>query len=353
MKFAIRLLTLIALLLLIWYLLADRATPFTGNARVKMVVTPIVPQVSGQVIELSAQNGRIVTAGDSLARIDPTPFEIARDTAQADLATVLQELGAGSAGVEGAQASLARAQADLNNVQLQTARVFEMERKGLVATARGDDARAALAAAQSALEAAQADLDRARNQLGPEDEENPAVRRALAALAQAELELSWTELVAPATGGISNLDIAPGAYATAGRPLMRFLDSENVWIEAYMTENNLGKMRPGARAEVVLDMHPGRVLTGVVESFYGAVSIGGPASDGLSSPPRSSGWMREPQRFPVRILLPGYVHGDAEDDVFFQLNGQADIVVYTGENTVLNMLGSWYIRAMSWLSYAY
>ncbi len=353
MKFAIRLLGFLALLLLFWYLLADRATPFTGNARVKAVVTAIVPQVSGQVIELSAENGRIVEAGDLLARIDPTPFEIARDAAQADLASVLQELGAESADVEGAQAGLARAQTDLKNVQLQSERVFEMERKGLVAVARGDDARATLAAAESALEAAQAELDRARNRLGPEGEENPAMRKALATLARAELELSWTELVAPAGGVVTNLDIAPGAYSQAGQPLMRFLDSENVWIEAYMTENNLGLMRPGARADVVLDIHPGRVLAGQVESFSGAASIGGPASDGLSSPPRSSGWMREPQRFPVRILLPGYVQADAEDDVVFQFNGQADVIVYNGENTILNMLGSWYIRAMSWLSYAY
>ena len=353
MKTVIRALALTATLLLVWYLFADRLTPFTSNARVKAVLTQIVPKVSGEVTEVNAENGQSAEVGELLARIDPVPYQIARERAQADLQTALQDIGAGSAEVEAAQAKLARATTDLNNTQLQTSRVFEMERKELVAVARGDDARASLAAAESALEGAKADLERARSQLGPEGKDNPAVKRALAALAEAELQLSWTDIKAPATGGVSNLDIAPGAFATAGQPLMIFVDAENVWIEAYMTENNLGNMNPGDPAEVTLDVHPGRILKGRVESFSAAASIGSETNDGLAAPPRSSGWMRDPQRFPVRIVLPGYQSGHTDDDVRFQVNGQAEIIVYTGDNRVLNTIGSWYIRLMAYLSYAY
>lgn len=56
----------------------------------------------------------------------------------------------------------------------------------------------------------------------------------------------------------------------------------------------------------------------------------------------------------MRIVLPGYEAGrNADDDVYFQFNGQADVIVYSGENTLLNTLGSWYIRLMAFLSYAY
>ncbi|SDI20119.1 HlyD family secretion protein [Aliiruegeria lutimaris] len=353
MKTTIRLVGLLAVLLFAWYLLADRQTPFTSNARVKAVITPIVPQVSGIVTEISAANGEFVTPGTVLARIDQRPYEIARDRAQAELQNALQQIGAGSAQVEGAQAKVSRAAADLENIRLQTARVFEMEKKGLVAAARGDDARARLAEAESTLTGAEADLDRAREQLGPAGEDNPGVRQALAALADAELKLEWTALHAPAAGVVSNLDIAPGAYAAAGKPLMTFVDSENVWIEAYMTENNLGLMSPGDRAEIVLDIHPGRVFEGRVESFSGAASVGSKGSDGLSSPPRNSGWMRDPQRFPVRIVMPGYEKAEIGDDISLQLNGQADVIVYTGRNALLNLAGKWYIRLASWLSYAY
>lgn len=353
MKSLFRTVALVAVLLVAWYLAADRLTPHSSNARVKAVITQIVPQVSGVVTEVAVSNGQLVEPGQLLARIDPRPYEIAQERAQANLQAAVQQIGAGSAQVEAAQAAVSRATADLENMRLQTARVFEMERKGLVSAARGDDARAKLADSESALAGANADLQRAREQLGPESEENPAIRQALAALADADLKLEWTELLAPAAGAVSNLSIAPGAYAATGQPLMTFLDSEFVWIEAYMTENNLGNMSVGDRVEVVLDVHPGRILEGRVESFSGAASIGSDSSDGLASPPRSAGWMRDPQRFPVRIVLPGYERGTDKDDVLFQLNGQAEVIVYTGENTFLNALGKWYIRLMSWLTYAY
>lgn len=354
MKTTIRVLVVIALALLVWYLAADRHTPFTSNARVKAVVTQVVPKVAGDVIELNVSNGQRVEAGTVLARIDPRPYEIARESAQANLQAALLSVGAGSAQVEAAQAALARATSTLKNTQLQTARVFEMEKKGLVAAARGDDARAQLASAESALASAEAGLERAKQQLGPQGEDNPQVKKALAALADAELKLSWTVIKAPASGGVSNLDIAPGTFAAAGRPLMTFIDAENVWIEAYMTENNLSQLPIGAPVEVVLDIHPGRILEGRVDNFSAAASIGGGTFDGLAMPPRTVGWMRDPQRFPVRIILPGYEAGrNADDDVYFQFNGQADVIVYTSDNGLLNALGAAYIRVMAFLSYAY
>lgn len=353
MKTVVSILLLVALALLGWYIYADRHTPYTNNARVKAVVTQVVPQVSGIVTEVRVGNGQLVAPGEVLARIDSRPYDIALARAKADLQSAVQGIGAGSARVEAEQARVSRATADLENVRLQTARVFEMERKGLVSTARADDARARLAEAEAALNGAEADLSRAREELGPEGEDNPSVQRALAALAAAELDLAWTELQAPAAGAVTNLGIAAGAYASAGAPLMTFIDAENVWIEAYMTENNLANMSVGDPVEITLDIDPGRILQGRVESFSAAASIGGGGTDGLAAAPRISGWMRDPQRFPVRIVLPGHERGDSEDDVSFQVNGQADVTVYTGENELLNRLGRWHIRFMSWLSYAY
>ncbi|WP_068116446.1 HlyD family secretion protein [Tropicimonas marinistellae] len=354
MKAAIRIVLLASVLVFMWYLAADRLTPFTSNARVKAVITPVVPQVSGALVEVPAANGEIVETGAVLARIDPRAYRTDLERARAELDAAVQSIGASSADVEAAQAAASQATADLENVRLQTARVFELERKGLMSSAQGDQARAALADAESGLARAEADLKRAREQLGPAGEDNPAIRRALAAVAQAELELEWTELVAPSAGAVSDLAVAPGAYAKAGTPIMTFVDIEDVWIEAYLTENNLGRIGIGDPVEVTLDIQPGRILQGRVESLSGAVSIGNESKPGsAAAPPRSSGWMRAPQRFPVRIVLPGYEAADPDDDVFFQINGQADIIVYTGENPVLNVLGKGLIRAMAWISYAY
>ncbi len=353
MKMFFRVTVVVLLLVLAWYIYADRVTPFTANARVKAIVTPIVPKVSGTVIEVSTVNSGLVETGALLARIDPRPFEIARDRAQADLESATQNVGASSADVERAQAQLVRAKSNLKNAQLQTGRVFELERKGLVPVARADDARTQLSNAESAVEVAEADLERAKQNLGQTGANNPRVRAALANLAAAELDLTFTELRAPAIGAVVDLDIAEGAQAQAGQPLMTFVDSRDVWIDAYLTENNQGRIDIGDPVEVVLDAHPGRVVEGRVQSFTGAASLGNPTRDGLPRPPTASGWLRDPQRFPIRIVLPGYEAGNPEDDLRLFLNGQADVIVYTGDNGFMNAIGAVYIRAVAWLSYAY
>ncbi|AXT27417.1 HlyD family secretion protein [Ruegeria sp. AD91A] len=344
----------VILIFLVWYLVADRKTPFTGNARVKAVATQIVPQVTGTVTDVLVENGQIVSAGDVLVRIDPRPYEIQRDKAEADLEAATQEVGASSAEVRAAQAKLARAQSDLDTMRIQTERVFALEKKGLIAVSKADDARGQLAESEANYENAKADLEKAKQRLGDDGIENPKIQRALAALADAELNLEWTELRAPATGVISNLLIAPGTYARSGQDLLTFLDATDVWIEAYFTENNLGRASIGSPVDVVLDMHPGKIVSGVIESFSAAVSLSGGDEPGqLASPPSTKGFLREPERFPVRIVLPGYEAGSTEDDLRFQLNGQADVIMYLSDNTLLNLVGRTYIRLVSILSYAY
>ncbi|MEM7499623.1 MAG: HlyD family secretion protein [Pseudomonadota bacterium] len=342
------------LVVLVWYLFADRITPFTSNARLKAVITPITPQVSGPIIDVAIVNRQAVDAGALVAKIDPRSFEIARDRAQADLEAATQAVGVSSAEVERAQAQLVRARGDLENVQLQTRRVLELERKDVVTVARADEARTLLADAEGALDIAKADLERAQENLGPEGADNPRTRAALADLARAELDIGYTELRAPAYGGVVDLAVSEGAQAVAGQPLMTFVDGRDIWVEAYMTENNIGAISVGAAVEIVLDVAPGRVLDGRVESITTAASDGtGGQPDGLPTPPSPGGWLRAPQRFPVRITITGYEAGSSEDDLRLNLNGQADVIDYTGDNWMLNTLGAGYIRSVAWLSYAY
>jgi multidrug resistance efflux pump len=337
-----------------WHLVADRLTPFTSDARVKAFITPLVPEVSGKLTVIEVQNGTIVTSGTVLAKIDPSQFEIARDKATADLQQVLQDIGASSAGIVAAQAEVARAVADLENVRAQTNRVFQLEKDGVSSKAQGDTSRAELAQTESAVDAANAELSRAQAQLGPEGENNPQILRATAELAQAELDLQHTEIKAPARGGVTDISVAPGAYATAGKPILAFVDLGQIWVEAYLTENNIGNVHVGAPVELTLDAYPGRILEGKVASISGIAADSTETTPGsLTAAPRQSGWLRQPQRIPVRIVLPGYEIGDERDDLRFMINGQADVIIYTGEHPLINMLGKALIRVSALLSYAY
>ncbi|CUH51319.1 HlyD family secretion protein [Shimia marina] len=348
--------TTVGLLLVIvaWYLAADRTTPFTSNARVKAIITPITPQVSGTIVEINAGNGEIVEAGTVIARIDPRQFEIAKQSAEADLARATQDVGADSADVSSAQTRVTRAQTDLETERLQAARVFELEEKGLIAVAKADESRRRLADAESELEQAQADLESEEKALGSTGNDNPRIQAALAKLSDAELKLSWTALEAPSRGVLSDLDVATGNYAKAGQSLMTFVDASNVWVEAYMTENNLGKIKIGDPVDVVLDMHPGKVWRGEVASLSIASSDGTNAKPGDPTPiPRTAGWLRDPQRFALRIILPEHTSGDETDDIRFNMNGQADVIVYTGDSFFLNTVGRFYIKLVALFSYAY
>jgi multidrug resistance efflux pump len=83
-----------------WTLVADRLTPYTSDASVRAFVVRIVPEVSGKVVEVAVRDNQIVQTGDLLCRIDPTPFRIAVERAEAKLAAAGQAVGASTAGVD-------------------------------------------------------------------------------------------------------------------------------------------------------------------------------------------------------------------------------------------------------------
>jgi len=353
MKTTTRIFAFIALLLFVWYLVADRITPYSSNVRVKAIVVDVVPQVSGYVSALAVSNAQVVEAGDLLARIDPRPFNLEVEKAQSELQSATQDVGASSAQVEIAQANVTEARINLENIQVQSQRYFELEKKGVVSTAEADNMRTKLATAESNLAEATADLERAKQQLGEEGADNPRIRGAVATLGEAELDLEWTELHAPARGAAVDLKIAEGTYAKAGQSLMAFVSFDEVWVEAYLTENNIASVSIGDPVEITLDLYPGRIFDGVVSSISNAASIGVQRPGDLTKPPEVTGWMRDPQRFPVRIRMLGYEVGHENADIRRMLNGQADVIVYTDDNGFMNMLGAAWIRLMSWLSYAY
>lgn len=194
---------------------------------------------------------------------------------------------------------------------------------------------------------AEAELQRARQNMGDAGATNPRIRKAVAELEQAQLDLDRTVLRAPSAGGVTNLRLDAGHYAQSGTPLMTFVAGDTVWLEAYLRENNLGHIDPGDEVEIVLDAAPGRVFQGRVVSIGWGIQTGKDTGIGvlptISGP---TGWLRDPQRFPVLIEF-----SDNESAGFRREGGQADVIVYTGGNVVLNALGWLQIRLIALLSY--
>lgn len=334
---------------LAWYLIADRYTPYTDQARVTGNIVPISPRVSGEVIAVNVGVNERVRTGDTLLEIDPSNYEIAVAKAKAALEQEAQNIGAGAEGVAVAEAELSQAITQEKYVIAQSRRVFELESRGILPATDGDKARAEVKKVRADVEASEAKLERAKSRLGETDDNNPKYRQALSVLQNARLDLERTIIKAPSDGGVTSVGIAAGNYAAAGSALMTFVESDVVWVEAYMRENSLGNIKPGNPVEIALDMRPGKVYEGEVVSIGFAVDWKNYSDAGtLQSVSSDSGWLRNAQRFPVIIRF-----NERPEAGLLRGGGQADVTVYTSGNWITNALAWVWMRIVAVFSYAY
>lgn len=348
-----RIFLIILAVLLVWYVFADRLTPYTAAARLQGYVIPIVPDVSGYIEDIPVRKYYRAEAGDRLLQIETRRFDLALREAEAALQVAGQEVGGGTEAVAAAAAKLTQARVELDEARTQAARLFTLEEKGIVPRAQGDQARAVVASREAKVGASEAELSRIKKTLGVEGQDNPRVQLALTRLVEAQLNLSRTTIGAPGQGYVGSLYLDEGAYAPAGQPVMTFISLDEYWIDAYLTENNLGRVDVGDEVDIAFDMFPGKIFQGKVKKIAPGVSIGKKTDLGsLSVADKTSGWLRSPQRFSV-IIEPVRSEALIEVEPVLKLNSQADIVVYTGEHWFWNALAWLWIRFVSLLSFLY
>ena len=344
-----RIVLAVCISIFIWYLFADRFAPYTDQARIKTLVVPLVPRVSGHLTEVNVRLHSIVKADQLLFQLDKEPFELAIRKAEADLENVAQHVGALTATVKSSVGRLGVAKAQLDRAQRNFDRTQDVLAKnpGALSQADKDRTETSLAQAVEKVSSAEADLEKAKQKLGTSGDDNAQLRAAIVTLEQAQLDLAFSSVHAPSKGVIESFNIDIGYYAQAGQPLATFISTHDVWIQADMRENNIGNIEQGAEVEFSLDIAPGQIFNGTVRSIGYGVSSGDNNNRGaLPTVSSSSGWLRDPQRFPVIIKI-----DDEEALRLIRSGGQADVLVYTGGNPILNLIGWFQIRISSWLSY--
>ena len=348
-----KIILIMALALLAWYLRADRVTPFSSQARVHALVVPIAPEVSGTITAVEVSNNQFVEAGDVLFRIDDENYRLVLQQAEAALDQAYSGQGAASANVRAAEAKLASARAGEERSRLDALRMRRIREQdpGALSQRRLESAEASLRVAQGSVTAAEAALQAAIEQLGKPGDQNSTVQQALAARDSALLNEQRTEVRAPEDGVVTGVQLDKGNYAGAGQPQMTFIARHNIWIQADMKENNLEHIGPGDRVDIVFDVLPGRVVEGTVREVGFGVDVKNPPLGKLPTIQNDKNWLRSAQRFPV--LVDFELPRDEQRITPIKVGSQATVVVYTGKHPVWNVLARWMMRIRSILTYAY
>ncbi len=339
---------------LLWYLSADRYAPYTSQARVEGYVVGVAPQVAGNITEVWVDNNTEVEEGARLFAIDDSQYRIALARAESDLANARSQIQAGNAAVESARANLEAALANELRANQDYERLSRLRENdpGTISVRRLESSKASLDQSRARVAASRSEIQRAIEQKGGDDDANNAILlSAQAAVDKAKLDLENTIVLASSPGLITDLRADVGQFAGAGKPVMTLIAMHDLWVNAAFTENNLGHIENGSEAELLFDAVPGRVFEGRVRSVGLGVSVGQEPPPGtLPTVSNSRDWLRQAQRFPVVV---GFTADDPELRRQLRIGGQASVLVFSEDATVLRWFGKLYIRLMSWLSYAY
>ena len=349
-KWTLRVLVLCAVLL-VGYLVADRVTPVSSQARVHALVVPIAAEVSGSVTDVTVTNNQLVQAGDVLFQLDQERYRYAVASAEASLQSARQATGASSAGVDAAEAGVRSAQAGYTRAEQDAVRLRRIKKQdpGAISDRRLESAEASLTVAQQQLAAARANLEQAKQNRGDAGEQNSRIQQAQAALEGAQLNLERTTVLAPTNGVVTDVRVDRGSFAGAGAPQMTFISTEDVWVQADFTENNLGNVDSGDATGIIFDVFPGRVFAGTVRATGFGVAVDSAPLGSLPSIQNNRQWLRDAQRFPVTVDF----EMSPDDMRKLKVGSQASVIIYSGDNWIFNTLGKLYIRVGSFLSYAY
>ncbi len=175
----------------------EKRYPSTDDASIQAHVINIAPRVSGKVVAIYVHDQEHVTQGQKLFDLDPVPFQLTVDKAEANLDTTRQQIEAAGMAVESARAVVVQREAELKDTQAETKRALIMVQQKYFSRAQGDVAVKNLHVAEAALTAAKSELQETiqkRGEIGPN---NAQWRTAQTALLQAKLNLHYTHLTAP------------------------------------------------------------------------------------------------------------------------------------------------------------
>jgi membrane fusion protein (multidrug efflux system) len=283
----------------------------TDDAYVKADNTTVAPKVSGYLHDVFVGDNEPVKAGQILARIDERDFRVALDQAKADVAAAhaaiaskQAQLGVQQTVIDAAKATIDVDQATATFAGQENKRYTDLATSGYGSVQNAQQAQSRIASAHAAIARDTANLASAVKQVDLLRAEivqaNAALARAEALQSQAQLNLDYTSIIAPIDGVVGNRSLRTGQFVQAGTQLMSVVPVSGAYVVANFKETQLTDVRAGQAVDIVVDMFPGQVVHGHVDSIA-------PASGqefALLPPDNATGnFTKVVQRIPVKIAL--------------------------------------------------
>ncbi len=273
-RIALIVLVLVAAAVAIWrWYAAHESTQdaIRGSGIIEVTQVDVAFEVPGRMIERPADEGALLDKGEPVARLDEREYRLEVERASAAKNAVearyrMMLHGSRAQEIDQALAALEAAESDLRLQRLEQARVASLHAEGVVARGELDRADAALAGARAARDRATAQLQLLREGFRSEEIEQARaeMQQAAKALELAELNLARCRLFAPMAGRVLSKSREPGEMVQAGTPIVTLGDLSRPWVNLYVGERDLGKVRLGMRAFVTVDSFPDQPFPGVV-----------------------------------------------------------------------------------------
>ena len=334
-------------------------TEDTDDAQVDGNLYQVSSRITGHVVKVYVDDNQTVQAGQLLVEIDPTDYQVALDQAQADLANAQAQYEQATANVpitsttvgttvtttasdvkgssdtvaqdekqvEAAKARVAQAQANQQKAQDDVDRYTPLVQKDVISKQQYDTAVQALAAAKASVVEAEANVlgaqnavSSARQRLAQSEAQSQqsvknapgqihveqsraaaaaaAVKQAEARVEQAQLNLSYTRIVAPIAGVVNKKNVAVGANLSTGQDLMTVIPLTDLWVTANFKETQLVHMCSGQPVTLKVDAYGGRKFSAKITQIGGATG----SMLSLFPPENATGnYVKVVQRLPVRV----------------------------------------------------
>ena len=285
----------------------------TDDAQLDADVSPVISRVAGYIKEIRFEDNQQVKKGDTLLTIDESDFIIRLAQSNAALENADAGISIAKANVASAQASIDAAKSVVDAMKIRVwkskqdfDRYQELLNTHAVTTQQFETAKVEKESAEAAMQTAIRQQQTATMQMKTM-EQQVGVTESMKAQRQADvdyakLQLSYINVIAPASGIATKKNVQLGQLVNAGSPLCAIVNDSNIYVTANFKETQLTRMKEGLTVEVIADAFPDEKIEGKVYRLSAATG----ARFSLLPPDNATGnYVKVVQRIPVKIKLNG------------------------------------------------